>query len=56
MILAKDGVQQRLTPMEIIFLAKEIGVIVAQNVQNKIDFCEGWNSGIKICEWLSIDT
>ena len=42
MIRAKDGVQQKLTPMEIISLAKEIGAIAAQNVQNKIDFWEGW--------------
>ena len=41
-IRAKDGVQQKLTPMEIISLAKEIGAIAAQNVQNKIDFWEGW--------------
>ena len=34
----KDGVQLKLTLMEIILLAKEIGDIVAQNVQNKIDF------------------
>ena len=37
-IRAKDGVQQKLTTMEIISVAKEIGVFVAQNVQNKMDF------------------
>ena len=36
MIRAKDGVQQKLTPMEIISLAKEIGAIAAQYVQNKL--------------------
>ena len=33
MIQAKDGVQQKWTPMEIISLAKEIGDNAAQNVQ-----------------------
>ena len=37
MIQAKDGVQQKWTPMEIISLAKEIGDIAILNVQNKID-------------------
>ena len=31
----KDGVQLKSTLMEIILLAKEIGAIAAQNVQNK---------------------
>ena len=38
MIQAKGGVQQKLTPMEIISLAKEIGAIAAQNVQTKMIF------------------
>ena len=35
MIQAKGGVQQKLTPMEIISLAKEIGAIAAQYVQKQ---------------------
>ena len=39
-VQAKDGVQQKLTPMEIILLDKENGAVVAQIVQHKIEM---WN-------------
>ena len=37
-IQAKDGLQPKLNPMKIALLAKEIGAIATQNVENRIKF------------------